>query len=178
MISSHYTSTNPIDFNIAPCPLGLLLVAQTQQGLCAIFLGDDEIQLTTELHKQFPHSKRNTENRDLNSAIAQLIDHIDQPNRRLNLTLDIIQGTPFQRKVWKVLSTIPFGETMTYSEVAHRINSPKAVRAAAHACGMNPLSIIIPCHRVIGKNGSLSGYRWGIERKQALLQKEKQYAIL
>jgi AraC family transcriptional regulator of adaptative response/methylated-DNA-[protein]-cysteine methyltransferase len=157
-------------------PLGILLAAQTHRGLCAIFLGDEKLALIHALQQRFPQAHYVPENQQLNTSLEGLVSYIITPKAPLDLELDI-QGSAFSQQVWAALRTIPLGKTMSYTEVAERIGAPRAVRAVAHACAINNLSIVIPCHRVIGKNGLLTGYRWGIERKKALLNAERQFMM-
>jgi AraC family transcriptional regulator of adaptative response/methylated-DNA-[protein]-cysteine methyltransferase len=160
-----------IFFTITECSLGLVLVATNPIGICAIFLGDDANSLQTELQNRFPKvTLVNAFN--LNEEIlVKLIRYIDAPKSKIDLPLDI-QGTAFQKMVWDALLSIPCGKTVSYSEVANQINKPKAIRAIANACGANKLAVVIPCHRVIKNDGTLSGYRWGIDRKRKLLASE------
>ncbi len=152
-------------------PLGQLLLATTARGLCAVRLGDDAAALQAELQNEFPLAEIQHDELQLKAAIASLVAYLSGRNVALNLPLDI-QATAFQRRVWEELQAIPYGETRSYSEIAAAIAQPKAVRAVASACAANPVALIIPCHRVIRGDGSLSGYRWGLERKKALLAQE------
>jgi AraC family transcriptional regulator, regulatory protein of adaptative response / methylated-DNA-[protein]-cysteine methyltransferase len=124
------------------------------------------------LRQMFPKAKISQADEQFTNWISQVVALIETPSRGLNLPLDV-RGTAFQQRVWQALREIPAGQTMTYTEVAERIGAPTSVRAVAHACATNPAAVVIPCHRVIGKSGSLSGYRWGIERKRALLEREQ-----
>lgn len=151
--------------------LGWVLVAATQKGICAIAFGDTSEELIDRIHIQFPQAKFCNNDPIFQQWVTAAIATIEVPQRSLNLPLDI-QGTAFQQQVWQALRTIPIGSTLSYREVATQIGNPKAVRAVASACAANKLAIVIPCHRVIGSNGDLSGYRWGIERKRTLLEKE------
>ncbi|ENZ3996838.1 methylated-DNA--[protein]-cysteine S-methyltransferase [Proteus mirabilis] len=159
-------------FAVGICSLGHILVAQSEKGICAITLGDDPACLLDELQKQFPQAELVGANQEFEKLVAQVIGFVELPTQPLALPLDI-QGTVFQQKVWRVLLDIPFGCTMTYQEIAQKIGSPKSYRAVANACASNKLAVAIPCHRVIRQNGEISGYRWGIERKEKLLQREK-----
>ncbi|HEJ9738132.1 TPA: methylated-DNA--[protein]-cysteine S-methyltransferase [Proteus mirabilis] len=161
-----------IFFAVGICSLGHILVAQSEKGICAITLGDDPACLLDELQKQFPQAELVGANQEFEKLIAQVIGFVELPTQPLALPLDI-QGTVFQQKVWRALLDIPFGCTMTYQEIAQKIGSPKSYRAVANACASNKLAVAIPCHRVIRQNGEISGYRWGIERKEKLLQREK-----
>jgi len=164
-------SDTEIYFALAECSLGSILVAQSQRGICAIALGDDPEFLLQELQQQFPKARLKGGDADYEKLVAQVIGFIEQPTTHFDLPLDI-RGTVFQQRVWQVLQTIAPGETTSYSELAQRIGSPKAVRAVASACAANVLAVVIPCHRVVRINGELSGYRWGIERKRSLLKRE------
>jgi AraC family transcriptional regulator of adaptative response/methylated-DNA-[protein]-cysteine methyltransferase len=152
------------------CDLGRVLVAATEKGLCAIFLGDDDEPLFAELEARF---RAATLERDdsLGDVLAQVVSFVQAPERGLTLPLDI-RGTAFQQRVWQTLQTIPVGETRGYRQVAEMLGSPGAVRAVASACAKNPLAVVVPCHRVIGSDGKLHGYHWGLERKQKLLDRE------
>jgi len=158
-----------ITYAITPCALGWLLVAATARGVCAVRLGDAEAELEATLAAEFADAARTRG--DLDQAVAALLDYLSGTQPRLDLPLDV-QATAFQRRVWDVLRTIPYGSTRTYQDVAQAIGQPSAVRAVAHACASNPAALIIPCHRVVRTDGSLAGYRWGIARKQALLAME------
>ncbi|NCC31805.1 MAG: methylated-DNA--[protein]-cysteine S-methyltransferase [Chloroflexia bacterium] len=161
-----------IAYGIAESSLGLVLVATTERGLCAVEFGDDEAMLLAQLRASFPHAELQTADPRAGTTLQLILELIEQPERTLDLPLDI-QGTAFQERVWQVLRTVPAGSTMSYSELAERIGNPKAVRAVASACAANRLAVVIPCHRVVRSDGTLSGYRWGIERKRALLQRER-----
>jgi AraC family transcriptional regulator of adaptative response/methylated-DNA-[protein]-cysteine methyltransferase len=163
-----------IRFGVATCYLGWVLVAATARGLCAIDLGDDPAALEAGLRARFAHA-RLTHDLGFDGWVQQVVDFLDAPARGLSLPLDI-QGTAFQRRVWVALREIPAGSTLSYTEVAERIGAPAAVRAVAGACAANKLAVAIPCHRVVRQNGDLSGYRWGVERKQRLLAREKRTA--
>lgn len=158
-------------FSLGQCSLGQLLVAQNAKGICAILLGDDAEYLRADLQQRFPSAALHEDNAQLKKNITQVINAIEQPTANLHLPLDI-QGTVFQQRVWDALQKIPAGETRSYTDIARAIGSPKAVRAVAGACAANAIAILIPCHRVVRNDGNLSGYRWGIDRKQQLLQRE------
>jgi AraC family transcriptional regulator of adaptative response/methylated-DNA-[protein]-cysteine methyltransferase len=162
-----------IRFAVAPCALGTLLVAQSGHGLCAIFLGDDAHRLIHDLEQRFPHATLSTGDTALDVIVTQVIRFVESPATGLNLPLDI-GGTAFQQRVWAALQTIPAGSTASYTDIAHRIGSPSSVRAVASACAANALAVAIPCHRVVRRNGDLSGYRWGVSRKRELLTREAQ----
>lgn len=154
-----------IFFTLSKTSLGHVLIARSEQGICAIALGDDTGALTRELKNRFPKATQHDAD---NAAIVRFIEN---PHREFSETLDI-RGTAFQQRVWQELQRIPAGETATYTQIAQRIDAPKAVRAVAGACAANTLAVAIPCHRVVKSDGALSGYRWGVERKRALLDRE------
>ena len=160
---------------IDKCSLGRVLVAATGRGVCAIMLGDDPETLRADLCDRFPNAILSEPAADFADWVTQVVRLVDDPasSDRFRLPLDI-RGTAFQRRVWEALREIPAGETASYSEVADRIGAPKAARAVAQACGANNLSVAVPCHRVVRNDGSLSGYSWGIERKQSLLDREQE----
>lgn len=160
-----------IHFGVAPCYLGWVLAAATERGLCAIDLGDDPALLEAGLRTRFPNAAI-VRDPSFDEWMQQIVAFLDAPQRGLSLPLDI-QGTAFQRRVWDALRTIPAGATLSYAEVAERIGEPAAVRAVAGACAANKLAVAIPCHRVVRKDGDLSGYRWGVERKRRLLARER-----
>lgn len=160
-----------IHFAIAECSLGSILVATSERGVCAVLLGDDPVHLVHDLQDQFPKADLVGAESGYEDMVAKVIGLIERPRVGLNLPLDI-RGTAFQQRVWKALQRIPAGTTASYADVAKSIGMPKAVRAVAQACGANTLAVAIPCHRVIKNDGALSGYRWGVERKRALLDRE------
>jgi AraC family transcriptional regulator of adaptative response/methylated-DNA-[protein]-cysteine methyltransferase len=160
-----------IRFAVGECSLGSVLVASSEKGVCAILLGDDPDELARDLQDRFPRSNLIGGDRDFERVVSQVIGLVERPHVGCDLPLDV-QGTAFQRKVWQALRKIPAGKTTTYSEIAERVGSTKAVRAVGRACATNTLAIAIPCHRVVRTDGSLSGYRWGVERKRALLERE------
>ena len=161
-----------IRFAIGQCSLGAILIAATDRGICAIELGDDPDALVRSLQERFPKAQIIGADRTFESLVAQVIGAVEAPADAPNLPLDV-RGTAFQERVWKALRVIPPGKTLTYTEVARKIGRPTATRAVANACGANPVAVAIPCHRVIRTDGGLGGYRWGIERKQVLLKREK-----
>lgn len=160
-----------IRFAVGESSLGAILVAQSPRGVCAIFLGDDPEALVQQLQDQFPKARLLAGEQAFEQLIAKVVGFVESPALGLELPLDI-RGTAFQRRVWEVLRLIPPGETLSYREVAERIGSPRAARAVAKACAGNALAVAIPCHRVVRNDGALSGYRWGIERKRTLLERE------
>ncbi|MDN5938334.1 MAG: methylated-DNA--[protein]-cysteine S-methyltransferase [Salinisphaera sp.] len=160
-----------IRFAVGQSSLGSVLVAQSGQGVCAISLGDDPKALVCELQDQFPNAELQGDDPGFGKVVARVIALVENPGADADLPLDV-RGTAFQQQVWQALRTIPAGATASYGEIARRIGRPRAVRAVAQACAKNRLAIAIPCHRVVRNDGSLSGYRWGVERKQALLERE------
>jgi AraC family transcriptional regulator, regulatory protein of adaptative response / methylated-DNA-[protein]-cysteine methyltransferase len=164
-----------ISFAFDKCSLGTILVAQSEKGICAVLLGDEQQYLLDDLQQRFPKATLVAGNRSFQKTMAQIIGMIEKPKLALELPLDI-RGTLFQQQVWQALQHIPAGETRSYRDVAEAIGSPKAVRAVAGACAANAIAILIPCHRVVRNDGNLSGYRWGVERKQKLLQREAKLA--
>ena len=162
-----------IRFAVGQCSLGAILVAQSQRGICAILLGDDPERLLRDLQDRFPKAMLLGADSGFEQLVAQVVGLIEAPALGLQLPLDV-RGTAFQERVWQALRDVPPGSTVSYAELAARIGSPKAVRAVGSACGANPLAVAIPCHRVLRSDGDLSGYRWGVERKRALLLREAQ----
>jgi len=160
-----------IRFAVGECWLGSILVAATDKGVCAILLGDDPEMLLRDLQSRFAKAQFIGGDKSFEKLVAKVVGFVENPARGLDLPLDV-RGTAFQQKVWQALRGIPAGSTASYAEIAKRIRKPKAVRAVAQACASNPVAIAIPCHRVVRTDGSLSGYRWGIERKRALLKRE------
>ncbi len=161
-----------IRHSISRCSLGSVLVATTDTGLCAVILGDDGETLIRELADRFPEAMIAGTDAQCDKAATGVASLLERPENGFDLPLHL-QGTPFQKSVWQALRKIPTGKTATYLDIAKKIGKPKAVRAVAQACGANNIAIVIPCHRVIRTDGSLSGYRWGVERKQALLERER-----
>lgn len=161
-----------IRFAIAQCALGALLVAASPQGVCAIALGDDADALTRDLQDRFPQARLSGDDADFARVVAQVVGFVEAPRIGLALPLDL-RGTAFQQRVWAALRAIPPGQTLSYTELAQRIGAPAAVRAVASACAANTLAVAVPCHRVVRTDGSLSGYRWGVARKRALLDRER-----
>ena len=161
-----------LQFAICDCSLGTILVAASAKGVAAILLGDDPEVLLRDVQDRFPQSQLTGSNKKFETLVARVIACVEQPAKRWDLPLDI-RGTAFQHQVWQALRDIPPGETVSYTDIAKKIGKPAAVRAVASACGANALAVAIPCHRVVRSDGALSGYRWGIERKRALLKKER-----
>ncbi len=162
-----------IRFAIGQCSLGAILVAQSERGVCAISLGDDPQELARELQDRFPNANLIGGDAAFERLVANVVGMVEAPHLGLDLPLDV-RGTAFQQRVWQALREIPAGHTVSYAELAERIGAPQSVRAVAQACGANTLAIAIPCHRVVRSDGALSGYRWGVERKRALLEREAQ----
>jgi AraC family transcriptional regulator, regulatory protein of adaptative response / methylated-DNA-[protein]-cysteine methyltransferase len=160
-----------MQFAVQPTSLGWVLVAATAQGICAISLDDSAEALTLQLQQQFPGAQIVPSDDRFADWVAQVVALIEAPQQGLSLPLDI-QGTAFQHRVWQALQTIPPGATLSYSAVAQQIGQPQAVRAVARACASNKLAVAIPCHRVVGSDGALKGYRWGSDRKRILLDRE------
>lgn len=160
-----------IYFAVGQCALGAILVAQSARGVCAIFLGDDPAQLLNDLQDQFANAELIGADSRFEQLIAQVVGFVEQPALGLNLPLDV-QGTAFQERVWQALREVPAGQRVSYTDIAERIGAPKAVRAVALACAANRIAVAIPCHRVVRRDGDLSGYRWGVERKRQLLERE------
>lgn len=160
-----------IRFAIGECSLGSILVAAADRGVCAIFMGDDPDALARDLQDRFPRANLIGGDAAFEQIVAKVVGFVEAPRLGLDLPLDV-RGTVFQQRVWQALRAIPAGATVSYSDLAQRIGSPKSVRAVAQACAANPLAVAIPCHRVVRQDGGLSGYRWGVERKRALLDRE------
>lgn len=160
-----------IRFAVGQCSLGAILVAQSDKGVCAILLGDDPDALVRDLQDRFPKARLVGADAAYEQWVAQVIGLVEQPQVGLDLPLDV-RGTAFQQRVWSALRQIPVGETASYQAIAEKIGAPRAVRAVAQACAANSLAVAIPCHRVVRQDGDLSGYRWGVERKRALLERE------
>jgi len=160
-----------IRFAVGECSLGPILVAASQRGICAILFGDNPDALTRDLQDRFPQAELIGADAEFEHWVAQVVGLVEMPQLGLALPLDV-RGTAFQQRVWQALQEIPIGSTASYSEIALRIGAPKAVRAVAGACAANPLAVAVPCHRVVRTDGGLAGYRWGVERKRALLERE------
>ncbi|MFY0568501.1 bifunctional DNA-binding transcriptional regulator/O6-methylguanine-DNA methyltransferase Ada [Archangium lansingense] len=159
-----------IRFAIGECSLGSILVAATERGVCAILLGDDPNELAHDLQRRFPRAHLIGADAEFEQLVAKVVGFVERPQLGIELPLDV-RGTAFQQRVWQALRAIPAGATASYAEIAKGIGS-KSFRAVAQACAANPLAVVIPCHRVVRSDGDLSGYRWGVERKQALLERE------
>jgi AraC family transcriptional regulator of adaptative response/methylated-DNA-[protein]-cysteine methyltransferase len=160
-----------IRFAVGECTLGSILVAKSDRGVCAILLGDDPESLARELQDQFPRANLIGGDKVFEQFVAKVVGFVESPGIGLDLPLDV-RGTAFQQRVWQALRNIPAGKTASYAEIAKRIGAPGAARAVAQACASNRLAVAIPCHRVVRNDGALSGYRWGVERKRELLDRE------
>lgn len=165
------TQRENIRFAIRDSSLGLILVAHSASGITAVLLGDDREALRHDLQQRFPLAMLMDGDTTLDALTADVVSLVESPARDLDAMLDM-RGSDFQREVWRALREIPPGSTATYTEIATRIGRPKSVRAVAQACAANPLAVVVPCHRVLRSDGQLSGYRWGVERKRALLARE------
>lgn len=163
-MSIHYTIVNS--------PLGRLLVGATDRGVSALYLGESDARLEAALRKEYPRADVRRDHNGLESWVGKILDHLQGQQPHLDLPTDV-QATAFQRRVWEELCRIPYGTTKTYGEVARAIGRPSAIRAVARACATNPVSVVVPCHRVVREDGNLAGYRWGLDRKRALLAKEQ-----
>ena len=164
-----------IRFGVGECSLGPILVAASEQGICAILLGDDADALVQDLQQRFPQAQLVGGDAPFERWMAQVIGYVDEPTRGLQLPLDV-RGTAFQQQVWQALRRIPVGSTVSYSDLAQMLGMPRASRAVAGACAANSLAVAIPCHRVVRRDGDISGYRWGVDRKRALLRHEAELA--
>jgi len=160
-----------IHFDIGSSTLGQVLVAMNDKGVCAILLGSSAAAVIRELRERLPRAQLERDARRLAPALAQVIEFADGRRASLDLPLNPA-GTEFQQRVWRALRKIPAGRTASYADIARRIDAPRSFRAVAQACGANPLALAIPCHRVVRNDGALSGYRWGVARKRALLERE------
>ncbi len=158
-------------FAIGECSLGAILVAASERGVCAILMGDDPDALAHDLQDRFPRARLIGSDKKFEQLVAKVVGFVEAPARGLDLPLDV-RGTAFQQRVWQALQKIPAGSTASYTEIAKRIGAPKSVRAVAGACAANALAVAIPCHRVVRNDGGLAGYRWGVERKRALIERE------
>jgi AraC family transcriptional regulator, regulatory protein of adaptative response / methylated-DNA-[protein]-cysteine methyltransferase len=160
-----------IRFAVGECSLGSILVAATDKGVCAILFGDDPNALVRDLQDRFPKAQLIGGDPEFEHVVATVVGFVEAPALGLDLPLDV-RGTAFQQRVWQALREIPAGSTASYTDIARRIGAPNAVRGVAQACASNALAVAIPCHRVVRQDGTLSGYRWGVERKRALLERE------
>jgi AraC family transcriptional regulator, regulatory protein of adaptative response / methylated-DNA-[protein]-cysteine methyltransferase len=161
-----------INYTIVASSMGRLLVAMTERGVCAVRMGDTDAELEKDLREEFPHAKIKRDDSALREQLQKILSHLDNNEPRLDLPLDI-RATAFQRQVWDKLRAIPYGQTVSYGDVAKALGKPGAVRAVGRACATNPVALVIPCHRVVREDQSLGGYRWGLERKKKLLAREQ-----
>ncbi len=161
-----------ISYTVVGCPLGRMLIGSTGKGVCAVYLGDSEEKLESELRDEYRAAEIRRDDSGFRSATSALLRCLEGTRPRAALPLDV-RATAFQRRVWEELVAIPRGETRTYSEIARKLGQPTAARAVARACATNPVSVVVPCHRVVREDGGLGGYRWGLERKKALLEGER-----
>jgi AraC family transcriptional regulator, regulatory protein of adaptative response / methylated-DNA-[protein]-cysteine methyltransferase len=161
-----------VGYTIVDCSLGRLLVASTGKGVCAVALSADDQALERHVREEYPAASITRDDESLASWAEEVRAHVDRRQKEMNLPVDM-HGTPFQLRVWQELRAIPYGETRTYSEVARSLGRPSAARAVARACATNRVALLIPCHRVVREDGSLGGYRWGLDRKRALLDGER-----
>jgi AraC family transcriptional regulator, regulatory protein of adaptative response / methylated-DNA-[protein]-cysteine methyltransferase len=162
-----------IEYTISDTDLGKMIVARTEKGVCAVAFDDDEKTLAENLRNEFKNAEITENNANLKDYVEAITANLQGTNKTLNLPLDL-QATAFQMRVWELLRKIPYGETMSYQDIAGKLGNKNAVRAVATACASNRVALVIPCHRVVRSNGELSGYRWGVERKKEILEKEKQ----
>lgn len=165
--------TMKINYTIIDCDLGKLLIARTSKGICAVTFGGDEKTLAENLYKEYSNAEIEENNVNLKDYVEAILANLNGTNKTLDLPMDL-QATAFQMRVWETLRKIPYGETVSYKQVAEKLGNKNAVRAVATACASNRVALVIPCHRVVRSNGDLSGYRWGVERKKQILEKEKQ----
>lgn len=174
MSAKHYRAggaTMHIRFAVGQCSLGAILVASSERGVCAILMGDTPDELLEDLQRRFPSAELIGADSDYEQLVARVVGFVETPQLGLDLPLDV-RGTLFQQRVWQALREIPVGSTVSYSALAQLIGAPKSARAVAQACAANALAVAIPCHRVVRNDGGLSGYRWGVERKRTLLERE------
>jgi AraC family transcriptional regulator of adaptative response/methylated-DNA-[protein]-cysteine methyltransferase len=170
-MKSEVRENTEIKYAVSRCSLGAILIAASEKGVCAILLGDQPAPLVQNLQERFPASRLVAADGKLDRLVAKVIKFVAAPEVRLDVPLDP-HGTDFQQRVWLALQDIPAGSTASYTDIASRIGAPKSVRAVAQACAANAIAVAIPCHRVVRNDGALSGYRWGVERKRALLASE------
>lgn len=160
-----------INYTTVESALGRLLVAVTERGVCAVKIADDDAELEKDLRAEFPQAELHRDDSLLLGPVQTILNHLDHNEPHLDLPLDV-RATAFQRQVWEKLRAIPYGQTVSYGEVAKALGKPGAVRAVGRACATNPVALVIPCHRVVREDKSLGGYRWGLERKKKLLEHE------
>jgi AraC family transcriptional regulator, regulatory protein of adaptative response / methylated-DNA-[protein]-cysteine methyltransferase len=169
--SWHEARSGEIAFATGESTLGTVLIARRAHGICAVLIGSEAAELTADLAERFPENTLVPDDLKLDDDLQKILRFVETPARGLALELDI-HGTPFRRRVWDALCAIPSGRTVTYAALARRIGEPDSVRAVANACAANAIALAIPCHRVVRSDGTLSGYRWGVERKRALIERE------
>ncbi len=163
-----------ISYTITASPMGRLLVAVTERGVCAVRMADSDAALEKDLHEEFPNAQLKRDDSALRESVQKILNHLEKKEPRLDLPLDI-KATAFQRQVWEHLRAIPYGQTVSYGDVAKALGKPGAVRAVGRACATNPVALVIPCHRVVREDKTLGGYRWGLDRKKKLLEHERQH---
>ena len=161
-----------IRYALAESPLGRVLVGATERGLCAVLFADSDAEAAVELRERFPQAVLRRDDKELKEAVAFVMSRLGESASAAMMPFHA-RATAFQQRVWRALTEVPRGETRTYAEIAEAVGSPKAVRAVGTACGANPLAVVVPCHRVVGADGRLTGYRWGVERKKRLLEMER-----
>jgi AraC family transcriptional regulator of adaptative response/methylated-DNA-[protein]-cysteine methyltransferase len=162
-------------YTLIASPLGRLLVAATERGISAVYLGDRDAPLEAALAREYPAAEIHRDGSGLEAWVEEILKHLNGQQPHLDLPLDV-RATAFQWRVWQALRAIPYGSTRTYTEIAQALGQPTAARAVARACATNPVSVVVPCHRVVREDGDLAGYRWGMERKQKLLDQEQKNA--
>ncbi|MDH7785472.1 AraC family transcriptional regulator of adaptative response/methylated-DNA-[protein]-cysteine methyltransferase [Ochrobactrum sp. 19YEA23] len=169
----HQTPSEPdiLSYAITNCELGRILVARSTKGVCSILIGDEADALIADLARRFPKSMLNADENDVKDDIGKVLRYVAKPSEGLHLELDM-RGTPFQRQVWEKLQKIPVGQTVSYTELASSLSPLFHSRSVATACAANPIALAVPCHRVVRSDGTLAGYRWGLERKRNLIEKE------
>jgi AraC family transcriptional regulator, regulatory protein of adaptative response / methylated-DNA-[protein]-cysteine methyltransferase len=163
-----------VAYTIVSSPLGRLLVGATSRGISALYLGEDDAELEAALLAEYPRAQIRRDRNGLAAWVRTILEHLRGREPHLDLPTDV-QATAFQRRVWEELRRIPYGTTRTYTQIARAIGRPRAIRAVARACATNPVSVVVPCHRVVREDGDLAGYRWGLERKQSLLSREREF---
>ena len=163
-----------INYTITASPMGRLLVAVTERGVCAVRMADNDAELEKDLREEFPNAELKRDDSALRESVQKILNHLEKNEPRIDLPLDI-KATAFQRQVWEHLRAIPYGQTVSYGDVAKALGKPGAVRAVGRACATNPVALVIPCHRVVREDKTLGGYRWGLDRKKKLLEHERRF---
>jgi AraC family transcriptional regulator, regulatory protein of adaptative response / methylated-DNA-[protein]-cysteine methyltransferase len=166
-----------IHYTVVNSPRGRMLVGATARGISAVYLGSDDVPLETALREEYPRAEIRRDRNGMRDWVGRILEHLRGHEPNLDLPTDV-QATAFQRRVWEELRKIPYGATKTYSQVARAIGQPSATRAVARACATNPVSVVVPCHRVVREDGNLAGYRWGLERKRELLEQESAQKLI